>query len=103
MKKEVSEEDFKCRKKLNILHASLFSDTDEVVRKIKKEWMRWGWMMYEMSVNDKIKPGQIPENQSRWQKMAKEEKKKQKDTFLVFYETEKAKVEKVKWGDQQMC
>ena len=41
-------------------------------------------MMYAMSVNDRIKPDQIPENQSGWQKMAKEEKKMQKDEFLVF-------------------
>ena len=56
-------------------------------------------MMYEMSVNDWIKSGQIPENQSMWQKMPMEENKMQKDEFLVFYETETAKVEKAKRGN----
>ena len=44
-KKEMSEEDYKCRKKLNILYASLFNDVDKVVRKIKKrnEWDEDEW------------------------------------------------------------
>ena len=37
--------------------------------------------MHEMSENDMIKTGQIRENQSRWQTMAKEENKMQKDEF----------------------
>ena len=40
----------------------------------------------------------IPENQSRWQKMTKEEKRKKRDEFLIVREIEKETVEKSKVG-----
>ena len=42
--------------------ASLFCDTENGCPLSKQQRLRWGWMMYEMTVNDIIKAGSNTKN-----------------------------------------
>jgi hypothetical protein len=59
---------FKATQKAEQRRANLFSCTENVVCKIKKLWMSWGWIMCGMTMNDRIRviSRLIQGNQPRW-------------------------------------